>query len=154
MDFRITGLARAAFEPLFALSDEALLARNIRRYVVDGPGFPCRISLADAPVGERVILVSHTHQPADSPYRAAGPVFVREAARETYDRVGEVPEALRTRLLSLRAYNDADCIRDADVVEGKDVEAVIGRLFGAPETAYLHAHFARFGCYACRIDRA
>src|SRR5262249_9457435 len=151
MDFRITGLARTPFEPLFALSDEALLARNIRRHVVDGPGFPCRVSLADAPVGERVILLSHQHQPADSPYRAAGPIFVREAARETYDRIGEVPEALRTRLLSLRAYDSAHCIRDAEVSEGRDLEAMIERFFAAPETAYIHAHFARFGCYACRI---
>ncbi len=154
MDFRITGLARASFEPLFALGDEALLARGARRHVAEGPGFPCRISLADAPAGERVVLVTHQHQAADSPYRASGPVFVRETVQTTFDRVGEIPSALRPRLLSLRAYDKADCIRDADVVEGKDVETLIERFLAVPETAYIHAHFARYGCYACRIDRA
>ena len=48
----------------------------------------------------------------------------------------------------------ADCIIDADVVEGAAIEGLIERLFARGETDYLHAHFARYGCYACRIDRA
>ena len=43
---------------------------------------------------------------------------------------------------------------DADVVEGSDAEAVIERLLSDPEIAYIHAHYAKPGCYAARIDRA
>ena len=44
-------------------------------------------------------------------------------------------------------------MHDADVVDGTQLEATIERLFADPRIAYLHAHNARRGCYACRIDR-
>ena len=43
---------------------------------------------------------------------------------------------------------------DADVVEGREAEPVIERLFADPAVAYIHAHYARPGCYAARIDRS
>ena len=43
---------------------------------------------------------------------------------------------------------------DADLFEGADLAAGIERLFADPAVAYLHAHYARRGCYAARIDRA
>ena len=44
--FRLVGLAPEPFAPYFALSDEQLAERGIRRVVADRkPGFPCRISL-------------------------------------------------------------------------------------------------------------
>jgi hypothetical protein len=43
---------------------------------------------------------------------------------------------------------------DADLTNGGDLRAPIERLFGNPETAYIHAHYAKRGCYAARIDRA
>jgi hypothetical protein len=43
---------------------------------------------------------------------------------------------------------------DADVIDGQDVESLIRRLFADPGIAYLHIHFARPGCFACRVDRA
>ena len=43
---------------------------------------------------------------------------------------------------------------DADVVEGSGAEPMIERLFADPAIAYIHAHYAKPGCYAARIDRA
>jgi transcriptional regulator len=45
-------------------------------------------------------------------------------------------------------------IVEAEVVEGAEVEAMIERLFARQDVAYLHIHYARRGCYACRVDRA
>ncbi len=156
MDFRISGISVAPFLPLFDLDDEALLKLGIRRYIADTkPGFPCRVSLQDAEPGEKLLLANFEHQPEPrSPYRACGPIFVREQARQSFDRTNEVPAQLRTRLLSVRAYDADALIVDAEVVEGVELEDLIGRFLRRPETAYLHAHFARRGCYACRIDRA
>ena len=42
----------------------------------------------------------------------------------------------------------------ADVVEGSELEAGIGKLFSDERASYLHVHFARPGCYAARVDRA
>jgi len=56
--------------------------------------------------------------------------------------------------ISIRAFDDAGMIVDADVVPGAEVEALILRLLENPKAAYLHAHNAGRGCFAARIDRA
>jgi hypothetical protein len=43
---------------------------------------------------------------------------------------------------------------DADLISGDDLKPTIERLFANPEAAYIHAHYAKRGCYAARIDRA
>ncbi|MBV9989687.1 MAG: DUF1203 domain-containing protein [Alphaproteobacteria bacterium] len=155
MSFRATGLALSPFEPLFALDDAELARRDMRRMVADAkPGFPCRVSLEDAEPGETLILLPFEHQDAQSPYRSSGAIFVRERAGEAFDRVDQVPPVLRGRLLSLRAYDGAGLMVDADIVEGRDVEAAIERFFARDDVSYLHVHNAKRGCYACRIDRA
>ena len=81
MNFQIVPLQLKEFLPLFELSDPELAAKGARRMIADAnPGFPCRVSLEEAGIGERVILVNYIHQPTDSPYRATGPIFVREEA--------------------------------------------------------------------------
>jgi hypothetical protein len=45
-------------------------------------------------------------------------------------------------------------MRDADVVDGKELKPLIERFLSNEDVAYLHAHFARRGCYAARIERA
>lgn len=155
MHFRISGIDPAPFQHLFAMSDDELMAQRAKRYVADSkPGFPCRISLEDAAPGELVILAPYTHQTAATAYQASGPIFIREDAKARFEAFDFVPEQLAVRLLSLRAYDEAGMIVDADVVEGAELERHIERLFGSAETAYIHAHFARRGCYAARIDRA
>jgi hypothetical protein len=153
--FQISALPHDTFESLYSADDETLARHGAARYVVDSkPGFPCRVSLEDAEPGERVILVPYQHQPADSPYKATGPIFVRENARRAEIAPDAVPELLRLRLLSVRAYDFNDLLIDADVVEGRELEACVGRFFERQAVAYAHVHFARPGCYACRVDRA
>lgn len=154
MDFRITGLHPAEFAHL-ADMDDATLARNraVRRVCDSRPGFPCRVTLEDATPGERVLLVNYEHLPVDSPYRASHAIYVREGARHPFDAVNTLPPALANRLLSLRAIDARGHIVDADIAEGAAVEPLIRRLLGNGEVAYVHAHFARRGCFAARIDR-
>jgi hypothetical protein len=155
MAFRISGLSPEPFRHLYGLSDAELAKHGARRYLVDAPtGYPDRIEMRDASPGETVILLNHVSQDADTPYRASHAIFVREGAEETYDRVDEVPEAMRSRLLSLRAFDKDGMMLDADVIEGREIETVIARFFADPKVDYIHAHNARRGCYAGRIDRA
>jgi hypothetical protein len=154
MSFRITGLSPEPFRALFNLPDEELTARGIKRYIADSkPGFPDRIELRDAELGETVLLLNYTHQPASNPYRASHAIFVAEGAKQRYDRIDEVPPAMRIRTLSLRAFDANDLIVAADLVEGHKVEELIGRFFDNPQVAYIQAHYAKYGCYASRIDR-
>jgi hypothetical protein len=155
MSFQIVSLPIEPFAPLFALDNEQLRARGAKRYVADRqPGFPCRVSLADATPGECVLLVPFTHQDTSSPYRASGPIFVRENAERVSVGMNQVPDLLRLRVLSVRAYDADGMMVDADVVDGRDLESLIDRLFSEPCVEYLHVHFARPGCFACRVDRA
>ncbi len=155
MTFRITGLSPAPFRPLFGLSDTALAQHGVRRYVADmSSGFPDRIELRDAAPGESVLLLNHTHQPADTPYRASHAIFVREGAEAAYEGTDDIPPALRVRTLSLRAFDADHFIVDADLTEGRGAGELIERLFANPKVAYIQAHYAKYGCYAARIERA
>ena len=154
MDFRIRGLDPALFHHLFGLDDAALAVAGARRYRVDhSPGFPDRVEVRDLEPGESALLVNYTHQPADTPYRASHAVFVREGATRAYDAVNEIPPVIRLRTISLRAFDEDHMLVDADLVEGRDMEEAIGRMFDDSRVAYLHAHYAKPGCYAARIDR-
>lgn len=154
MSFRIVGLDPAPFRHLYGLTDAELAAQWAKRYVADTtPGFPDRVELRDAWVGERVLLLNYTHQPADTPYRASHAIFIREGAERAYDEIDTTPAPLRARLISLRAFDGDHDMVDADVVDGPDLEAVIERFFSNPAVRYLQAHYAKRGCYAARIER-
>lgn len=155
MDYVVRGLPLQPFQSLFGLEDAQLAVRGIVRTVADSkPGFPCRVTLQDAEPGETLLLLNWRHQDADTPYRSDGPIFVRESALETEVSRNAVPEQQRSRLLSVRAYDAAGWMLDADVLEGADLETAIGRFFANPAIDCLHVHNARRGCCACRIDRA
>lgn len=155
MSFRITGLSPEPFQELFGLCAAALAAKGVQRHVVNvKPGFPDRVELRDAEPGDTVLLLNYVHQPANTPYRASHAIYVREGATERYDRVDAVPESFRSRTLSLRAFNDAGEIVDADLVEGQTMGDLIERLLDNPKVAYIQAHYAKYGCYAGRIERA
>ena len=153
MNFIVSGLSPEPFLPLYGLSDAELERRRAKRVMVDGSGFPERIEMRDAEPGETLLLVNFEHQPADTPYRSSHAVYVREGATERWTG-DQLPEVMRKRLLSLRGFSSDGSMIDADVVEGREAEPVIERLFGDPAIAYIHAHYARPGCYAARIDRA
>jgi hypothetical protein len=155
MSFRYKGLLVATFEPFLRMSDAELEAIGARRMIADEkPSFPCRVTLEDAELGERVLLLSFPHQDAHSPFRASGPVFIREGARETYDCDVPPPVFRAGRLLSARAYDAAGMMVDADVTESDDLELLLGKLFARDDTDYVHVHYARRGCFAARVERA
>jgi hypothetical protein len=153
--FRLVALPHERFAHLFSMSDEELLLHGAQRRVADSqPGYPCRVSLRDAEVGEEVILVPFEHHDTASPYRATGPIYVRQAARRVFPEVNEVPEMIRRRFLSIRAYDAAGMMVGADVIDGRELEQHVTRFFQNPSTLYLHLHNARPGCYNCLVERA
>jgi hypothetical protein len=155
MSFRILGLPAAPFAPLFELDDEALEARLIHRFVADEPhSAPCRVSLDDAVPGERLLLMAYEHQPAASPFRASGPIFVRETARAAFDETGVAPPALARRTLSARAYDARGMMVKGLVVPGAEVGDLLAAWFREAEVDQIHLHYAARGCFAARAVRA
>ena len=153
-NFRIVGLPLTEFEPLFSLNDEQLAQKAARRMTVDAkPGFPCRVSLEDAEIGEKVVLLPFTHHDVSSPYRASGPIFVREHAKEARLATDEIPDLVLNRTLSVRAYDTAGMMLNSDVVAGRELKLHIEKLFTNPKITYLHLHSAAAGCYSCKVER-
>lgn len=153
--FQFRALDAGQFTPLFGKTDAELAAIGGRRMeVTEHPGFPCRVSLADAAVGETVVLLTFTHHDAASPYRASGPIFVRQEAETAQPAANEVPAMFRHRQLSIRGYDGEAMMVGAEVVNGTELEAAIQRLFADDRVSYLHVHNAMPGCYNCRVDRA
>ena len=155
MSFRISGLDPAPFRHLYGLADQELARLNVRRYVVDAkPGFPDRVEMRDAEPGETVLLLNYVHQSAETPYKASHAIFVREGAECRYEAVDKIPDSIRTRIISLRAFDEAGDMIDADLINGDEIEPLIARYFADSRISYLHAHYAKRGCYAGRIERA
>lgn len=155
MSFRVQGLDPALFHHLIGLPDDQLEAFGARRYRVDSkPGYPDRVEVRDLEVGETALLLNYEHQPADTPYRSRHAIFVGEQSHQPLDLFDRLPEAILSRPISLRAFNAEGEMVEADLADGVDLHPVIRRFFERPDVAYLHAHYAKRGCYAARIVRA
>ena len=114
---------------------------------------PCRLSLADAEVGEEVFLLPYKHHAVESPYQATGPVYVRAAGQEASLPPNELPEMLKHRFLSLRVYDKDAMMIGAQTLEGTDLAAAIQTIFSASTANYIQVHNAGPGCYNCEIRR-
>ncbi|MBC7942470.1 MAG: DUF1203 domain-containing protein, partial [Chitinophagaceae bacterium] len=153
--FQLVGLDHEPFQALFDLSDEQLTEHAAqRRFADEHPGYPCRISLEDALVGEELLLLHHLHQPAASPYRASGPIFVRRGVKQRTWPVGEMPSYVTNRLISVRAYDAGHMIVAASVCEGIVAAEEVQAYFLRDDVAYIHLHNAKRGCFSCRVERA
>ena len=153
--FQIKSLDEAEFPDFFTMDDKALEKIGAVKMIADKtPGFPCRVSLEDAAIGEELVLLSYQHHKTASPYQASGPVFIRKNARTALLKVDEIPFMLEHRLLSLRAYNKNGMMKTALVSEGSRLKEALQNLFEDREVDYIHIHNARPGCYNCRVERA
>jgi hypothetical protein len=153
MAFLIHGLDPARFARYFTLSDAELAACGARRRIADERfGYPCRVSLADAEVGDELLLVNFEHHATTTPYRASGPIYVRSCAR-TKVVLDRVPEVLERRVLSVRGYDAEGFMEAAFVVDGRELAASLDRVLGRRDIAYVHVHYAKPGCFAALVTR-
>ena len=81
-------------------------------------------------------------------------IYVRKGDA-TYDRVDEVPEQLRKRMLAVRAFDGKGMMVGFELVDGRRARRRHQQaLQSSPRADYLHVHYAAPGCYAARVDRA
>jgi Protein of unknown function (DUF1203) len=153
MSYVIEGLDPRQFASLFEQDDRALAARNIVVAYASDDDYPCRVSLHGAAKGDRLLLINYRHQPADTPYSSAHAIYVASGSQEKAVFRDRVPPVMQSRLLSIRAFDSGDMMRDADVVEGRQADSMIRAMLASPDTAYLHIHFAKRGCFAAQVRR-
>ena len=155
MNFQISGLDEGHFRPLFGQDAKELAKYGVERMTVESqPGYPCRVSLKDVEIGETVLLMNYEHLPVASPYRSSHAIFVHEGSARTIVDKNQIPEMLRSRLLSVRAFDQDGIMVDADVVDGHELEPVIERMLSMRSVSFLHLHNAARGCFLARLDRA
>lgn len=155
MDFTITGLPVDDFSHLFGLSDNELASHGAKRYICDEtPGFPDRIEMRDAEIGEQLILLNHTSMGKNSPYRATHAIFVLECARQSYNAANEIPTVMYNRMLSLRAFDQDGMMVDAKIAKGDEIRKAVLELLANKRVVHVDAHNAAQGCFSGRIKRA
>jgi uncharacterized protein DUF1203 len=155
MKYRVLGLSPDQFRHLFDMSDDELARHGaVRRYAEEARSIPCRVSLTEADLGDELLLITYPHHETDSPYRSAGPIYVRRQAETAYDAVNELPAMQLRRLSSVRGYDAAGFLVEADVAAGPDLELTVLRFFENADVDLIHVHNARPGCFAFRVVRA
>ena len=154
MGFQIFALNIDQFSHLFGQDGDVLARQGIQRMTVESkPGYPCRVSLQDAEIGEKVLLMNFEHQPLRTPYRSSHAIFVREWATQAVPDKDEIPKFFRHRLLSVRAFDSSGMMVDADVIDGESLESLIQRMLKNKSAEFLHIHNAKPGCYAALVER-
>jgi len=154
MNYKITSLPLSRFSHLFGLDEQVLAEKGVQRMTVaTKPGYPCRVTLEDAEIGESVLLLNYEHLPVDSPYRSAHALFVRENATQSACFENEVPEYLLNRQLSVRSFDTSGMMVNADTCAGEELDSMIEQLLGDEAADYLHVHNAARGCYLACVRR-
>ena len=152
--FQIIALDLAQYLPFFDLTDEELQVHSIARQFADkSPGYPCRISLEDAAVGEEVLLFQYDHHAVKSPYRSSGPMYIRRTGDKAVVDPDFVPTFLLKRTISLRCYDKQQMMISATVCQGDTIANELRTFFQNLDIVYIHIHNARTGCYLCAANR-
>jgi len=141
--FQVTGLDPSTLD----------LSEAVRLFVDSHPGYPCRVSLEDAAVGETVLAFHYLHHDTESPYRASGPIFVRVGAVRADLAPGVVPAMLLHRQLSVRAYDAEGMMVAAAILPGTELAEHAAQRFEDTGIAYLQVHNAGPGCFNCAVER-
>ena len=154
MTYAVKGLDPAPYRPLLNLSDEQLARRGaVRMSVTEKSSFPCRVSLTDRDIVERVLLLNHVSHDVSNPYRTSHAIFIAEKAEEAAEFIDEVPPVFACRILSLRGFDKDGMMADAILVAPGEAEQGILQLFSNPDIRIIHAHNAVRGCFSARIER-
>ncbi len=154
MTYAVKGLDPAPYRPLLGLSDEQLARQGVvRMFVTEKSSFPCRVSLTDRDIGERVLLINHVSHDVWNPYRASHAIFIAEEAKEAAEFIDELPPVFARRILSLRGFDKEGMMADAILAAPGEAEQAIVQLFDNPAIHIIHAHNAVRGCFSARIER-
>jgi len=101
---------------------------TLHRKIADHPA-PCRHCLAEAQIGASMLLGSYHFGRPHGVYWTPSPIFLHAKPCERFEHADIVPEIVRNRLVSVRAYDADDmCIYElGDVCDGTDVERLLAR---------------------------
>ncbi|MCB2176258.1 MAG: DUF1203 domain-containing protein [Actinomycetales bacterium] len=142
-------------DPIDRAAADRLRARGGPVLVADAhPGYPCRQCLRDARVGDELVLVSYDPFEGDSPYRAPTAIFLHRRDCGTPEPGPALPAQLARRRLAVRAYDAAQMMTAARLVDGADLPGTVHELFQDSAVQRVDLHNAARGCWAASVRRA
>lgn len=118
-----------------------------------GGGVPLRCCLREAAAGERFALIAWQPAEVSGPYAEVGPVFIHVDPCPGYSAVDDYPEGFRHRRQLFRAYDAEGRQINNQIVEGRDAELAILRLFARTDVSFVHSRNVLAGCYMFAITR-
>ncbi|MGE0046933.1 MAG: DUF1203 domain-containing protein [Hyphomonadaceae bacterium] len=152
--FQIRPIAQetvAAAEARLAAGDPSV----IERIIEEEGGQPCRLTLAEAPKGSRVLLFRHRPFAGDGPYAEEGPIFARTDAGAASLAANEVPAFIAAReIVMVRRYDRAGAIAGGELVAGADVAKTIAARLSDDAIEFVHLRSAHYGCFLCEARLA
>ena len=153
INFKISAIANI-YSPLFKLTTEELGEMNMVKMLVDAkPGFPCRVTLEDAEIGEEVLLLPFEYHKTTSPYKASGPIFIRKNAVKADLAVNEIPAMLLKRQQTLRVYDTNGMMIAAKSPSADEIRKEIEVAFSSQSASYIQILNTNPGCYNCQVNR-
>jgi len=154
--FQVVGLPHTQYAHLFAMDDQALFNNGAEAVMADAfPAYPCRVSLDFARVGERLILLNHTHLDVQTPYHSRYAIYIREGVQAIDLPPNSLPPVfLRHSPIAVRAFGHDDRLKAAQIVDGPVAAPVFEAMLANEAIAFLHCHYAAYGCFAAKVIRA
>lgn len=98
-------------------------------------------------------IPQETSSSAATPYQSSHAICVRERAQSVELAEAEIPARIKTRLFSVREFDQKNMIVDTVLIEGTGLSSVIDQFFGDENVSYLHLRDARQGCNVAQVDR-
>ncbi|WP_170479992.1 DUF1203 domain-containing protein [Ruegeria arenilitoris] len=152
--FRCVPLSDEAFRN-YQTAESDDVGNSIKKIFEDDT-YPCRYTLREMSAKDGMLLLAHKPPKPQSVYGNPMAIFVSAYDCDRFDEENTVPEIVKNRLVSYRAFDENGmAVYDAgEIVEphGKHAEA-IAKIFERPDVAYINAHTAKAGCMLTHIER-
>ncbi len=154
MTYIVRGLDPAPYRALFEAPPE-VLAENLAewREIEAFGGHPCRVTLEEAQIGERVLLINFVSLDKPTPFRASHAIYVRENAQIAAVYEDCLPDMLVNRTLGLRGFTEDGYLHHGALAAAGEAHISIGELLRQSEVAYVDIHAAGYGCFIARAER-
>ena len=152
--FRCIPIATEAADS-FRLTRQDHHGNNVKIFNSERGGLPCRRCLNETAGGEDVLLGSYSLLRPGGVYWTPSPIFVHTGQCRRYDAVDHIPDIVRRRLVSLRAYGEDDMVLyDLGVIsDGRAIDAPLQHILADARCSYVNIHTAKPGCMLCRVER-
>ena len=155
MDIRFVGLASSDVDEIRAGGLDAY-GNPPERFIVDGPGHPCRHCLRDIAEGEAALVLAWRPFRSLNPYAETGPIFLCAADCACTEASSDLPEVLSSPGYILRGYDWRERIiyGTGGVVVRDQITARARKLLEEEQVAFVDVRSAANNCFQCRVVRA